>query len=212
MTDTQSSTPSIGRNEPCPCKSGKKYKRCCGADAAPKLSQPKVPAAGGPGGFDPSALGNFDPQMMMQMSQALQRLPKGQLQRLQSIMQKAMNGKDVSTEAAEFEKTLPPDFQSMMMSFAGQFAAANMGQAPEQVPAEGNVQSDMSVDQAKNVIAQAVAEGKISKEQAESLLSVPAQQPALEDHSQQASPPSSEPSKIGKFWGKMLGKKDGSTS
>ena len=22
--------PGIGRNEPCPCKSGKKYKRCCG--------------------------------------------------------------------------------------------------------------------------------------------------------------------------------------
>lgn len=25
-------TPKIGRNEPCPCGSGKKYKRCCGAD------------------------------------------------------------------------------------------------------------------------------------------------------------------------------------
>ncbi len=23
--------PKIGRNEPCPCKSGKKYKKCCGA-------------------------------------------------------------------------------------------------------------------------------------------------------------------------------------
>ncbi|MHC4129070.1 MAG: SEC-C metal-binding domain-containing protein, partial [Planctomycetota bacterium] len=24
------STPAIGRNEPCPCGSGKKYKNCCG--------------------------------------------------------------------------------------------------------------------------------------------------------------------------------------
>jgi uncharacterized protein len=26
-------TPKIGRNDPCPCGSGKKYKRCCGAAA-----------------------------------------------------------------------------------------------------------------------------------------------------------------------------------
>jgi hypothetical protein len=26
--------PKIGRNEPCPCGSGKKYKRCCGASGA----------------------------------------------------------------------------------------------------------------------------------------------------------------------------------
>ena len=26
-------TPKVGRNEPCPCGSGKKYKRCCGASA-----------------------------------------------------------------------------------------------------------------------------------------------------------------------------------
>jgi uncharacterized protein YecA (UPF0149 family) len=24
--------PKIGRNEPCPCGSGKKYKKCCGKD------------------------------------------------------------------------------------------------------------------------------------------------------------------------------------
>jgi uncharacterized protein YecA (UPF0149 family) len=26
-------TPKIGRNDPCPCGSGKKYKKCCGAAA-----------------------------------------------------------------------------------------------------------------------------------------------------------------------------------
>ncbi|MFN7684130.1 MAG: SEC-C metal-binding domain-containing protein, partial [Oligoflexia bacterium] len=31
---------SVGRNEPCPCGSGSKYKRCCGKDAAPKLGKP----------------------------------------------------------------------------------------------------------------------------------------------------------------------------
>jgi preprotein translocase subunit SecA len=26
-------TPKVGRNEPCPCGSGKKYKNCCGRNA-----------------------------------------------------------------------------------------------------------------------------------------------------------------------------------
>ncbi|MDG2412611.1 MAG: SEC-C metal-binding domain-containing protein [Halioglobus sp.] len=25
------STPKVGRNDPCPCDSGRKYKKCCGA-------------------------------------------------------------------------------------------------------------------------------------------------------------------------------------
>jgi len=28
---TRITKPKIGRNEPCPCGSGKKYKKCCGA-------------------------------------------------------------------------------------------------------------------------------------------------------------------------------------
>jgi uncharacterized protein YecA (UPF0149 family) len=27
----------VGRNEPCPCGSGKKFKRCCGANPPPTL-------------------------------------------------------------------------------------------------------------------------------------------------------------------------------
>ncbi len=27
-------TPKAGRNDPCPCGSGEKYKKCCGANAA----------------------------------------------------------------------------------------------------------------------------------------------------------------------------------
>ncbi len=208
MTETPKETPIIGRNEPCPCKSGKKYKRCCGANAAPKLSQPREPAGNFPPQMDPSALGQFDPQMMMHMSQAIQRLPKGQLQRLQSLMQKAMSGKDVSGEAAEFEKGLPPDFQNMMMSFAGQFAQNESSEGAMAIPAleapEAPEAPEMSVDQAKDVIAKAVAEGKISREQADQLLAVPTP----------ASPVQNEPeaSKAGGFWSKIVGKKDGPNS
>ena len=201
MTDTAI----IGRNEPCPCKSGKKYKRCCGANAAPKLSQPKEPAAPFPGQLDPSGLGQFDPQMMMQMSQALQRLPKGQLQRLQSLMQKAMSGKDVSAEAAEFEKGLPPDFQNLMMSFAGQYAAsANPDNSAPLLPVEAQPAPDMSVEQAKEVIAKAVAEGRLSSEQADQLLAVPS--PEVSEKKE------AEASKLGQFWGKIVGKKDSASS
>ena len=150
-----------GRNEACPCGSGKKYKRCHGVGAAPKLSvpaaPPQLPGGGGMPGFDPSQL---DPKMLMQFSQALQRLPRGQMQRLQAMMQKAMAGKDVSQEAAEFERTLPPGFQEMMKG---------MMPAPE-----------MTAEQARAIVEKATAEGKVSAEQAESLLSAaPAERTSL---------------------------------
>jgi hypothetical protein len=50
----------VGRNEPCPCGSGKKYKKCCAlrpADepiAAPPLFSFEPGSYGGPGGFFPS--------------------------------------------------------------------------------------------------------------------------------------------------------------
>lgn len=31
--DTRASSEKVGRNDPCPCGSGKKYKKCCGANA-----------------------------------------------------------------------------------------------------------------------------------------------------------------------------------
>jgi len=33
-TPTTASVPKVGRNAPCPCGSGKKYKNCCGKSAA----------------------------------------------------------------------------------------------------------------------------------------------------------------------------------
>lgn len=153
--------PQRGRNEPCPCGSGKKYKRCHGVDAAPKLSTPAAPAAGstpnvmGPGGFDPSKV---DPSMMAQMTKSLQRLPRGQLQKLQSIMQRAQAGQDVSREAAELERLLPPEFSQMAMQMMMAQGMAG-GAAPE-----------MNADDAKKIVAQAVAEGKMTEAQAKELL------------------------------------------
>jgi len=200
-------TAQVGRNEPCPCNSGKKYKRCCGVNAAPKLTpspaslQPSDAALGsspmvgagpfGSGGFDPSQM---DPQMMMQFSQALQRLPRGQMQRLQSLMQKAMAGKDISREAQEFERTLPPQFQEMMKSM---IPSQGMPEVAHDVPIDAlSVEAEVAStsgenanneplapldeEQARAIVAQAAAQGKISKEQATELLNQPAEsaQPA----------------------------------
>ncbi len=163
LPEGQVPEPQRGRNEPCPCGSGKKYKRCHGVDAAPKLSAPAVlPAASatamngamGPGGFDPS---KADPAMMSQMTKALQRLPRGQLQKLQGIMQRAQAGQDVSREAGEFERMLPPEFSQMAMQMM--MAQGMGGGAPE-----------MDSDEAKKIVAQAVADGKMTEAQASELL------------------------------------------
>jgi hypothetical protein len=105
---------STGRNEPCPCGSGKKYKRCCGVSAEPKLTTPHQQQAQAPA--LENAMGGMDQEWMLKFSQAMRKLPKGQMQRLQAIMQKAMAGKDISQEAAEFEKTLPVELQGLLQS------------------------------------------------------------------------------------------------
>lgn len=200
----------IGRNEPCPCGSGKKYKRCCGVNAAPKLTQPSQPA--GMPSMDPSAMEGFDPQMMMQFTQALQKLPKGQLQRLQSLMQKAMSGKDVTAEAQEFERTLPPDFQQMIQAFQ---MPAMQAMAEANQPMTETSTSEMTEEQARALVAKAAAEGAISQEQAQSLLEQP-KAPALEapvlpepgiPSNFENEPQGEEASKFGKFWRNFAGKK-----
>ena len=157
----------LGRNEPCHCGSGKKFKRCHGVDAAPRLGAPKpaydpsaIPA-GMPGGFDPAKL---DSQMMVQFSQLMARLPKGQLQKLQSIMQRAMRGEDVSREAQHLEKSLPVELQQLLVSLSGQMTGGPMAGA--QMPING----DMSEEEARRIVAAAAKEGKISSTQAQDLL------------------------------------------
>lgn len=168
----------IAKNSPCPCGSGKKYKRCCGesvvAAAAPLPELPadfgrskrgaagfdpsQIPAGSIPG-FDPSQL---DPQWMNQFSQAMARLPKGQLQRIQGLMQRAMAGKDVSADAAELEKSLPPDFQELMMNFK-----MPAGLAPE---TGAETAGEMSEEEARRIVEAAAQAGKLSEDQAAELL------------------------------------------
>lgn len=159
-------------------------------------------AGGMPGGL-PFDVNSLDPQWMMQFSQALQRLPAGQMQKLQAIMQKAMAGKDVTREAADFEKHLPPQFQSLLKSFKmpeGAAGAPGMGMpggmpgfpagmenplagmSPEEIQKqmasfmessqaiEAESAPAMDENEAKKIVAAALAEGKISQEQAASVL------------------------------------------
>lgn len=167
-----------GRNEPCPCGSGKKYKRCCGVDAAPKLSTPKASAqpsatlgGGIPGmpAMDPSQM---DPAQLKAMSAALKRLPKAQLAKLQSVMFKAMRGKDVTEEAAELERLLPPEFQQMMAQAAGQ----SLQPAPESSTEVAD--AEMSAEDARKIVEEAARSGKISRTEAEKILgeSLPAEE------------------------------------
>ncbi|NBU20588.1 hypothetical protein EBS43_04095 [bacterium] len=185
-----------GRNEPCPCGSGKKYKRCCGVGAEPKITPPKAAQSSSP--MDPGMFGNMDPQLMTQVAQAVQRLPKGQMHRLQSLMQKAMSGKDVAQEAAEFEKTLPLEFQNLMRSFAMQSALASQAQqASANEDTTAGSSPEMTVDQAKEVIEKAAAAGKISTQEAEQLLQVSETEGAT-----------SETQKPGGFWSRFTRKKE----
>lgn len=191
-TETQAAAPAeptLGRNEPCPCGSGKKYKRCHGVDAAPKYTAPAQPApgAGMPSipGFDPNAV---DPAMMNQMAQALQRLPRPQLQKLQSLMQRAMAGKDVAAEAAQLEKMLPPEFASMAQQMMMSGAMGGGAAAPVEMP--------KTDDDAKKIIAEAVAAGTMKAEEAKALLGDEADA-ILAKHGKKG---------ISKLWSKVTGK------
>lgn len=120
-----------------------------------------------PGGFDPSQM---DPQMMSQMMGALQRLPRGQLQRLQALMQKAMAGKDVTKEAQDFEKLLPPELRQMAAGFMAQQGMGTSRSSDMTSAAQGGARPQMSESDAKKIVQEAVASGKLSAEEAAKLL------------------------------------------
>jgi hypothetical protein len=125
MNDTANTAPeaykNVGRNEPCPCGSGKKFKKCHGENT-PWQGNPAPAVEAGDAGVDSAADGGmpaFDPSKMdlnwlAEFSAAIQRLPKGQLQQLQAIMQKGMHGKDVSRELENLQKRLPPSVQELL--------------------------------------------------------------------------------------------------
>jgi hypothetical protein len=139
----------------------------------------------------------MDPQFMREMSAQLQRLPKGQLQKLQAIMQRAMAGKDVSKEAAEWERGLPLSLQEFFRNspMVSQMMQSQMGQAAA-APAETAV--PQTEEEARKVIEEAVREGRLSAEEAKAVLEGSAG--AISDSAQ-------EDQKKPSFWKGLLGKK-----
>lgn len=123
----------VGRNEPCPCGSGKKYKRCHGFNEVP--AQPQAPAqAAGDGAQNP--FGGMDPAWMAGLMEMMKRLPKGQVIKLQSLVQKAMAGKDVTREMEELQSSLPPEMQQMIVD-----APVPEGAVPGAAPTEEKKES-----------------------------------------------------------------------
>jgi hypothetical protein len=111
----------VGRNDPCPCGSGKKFKKCHAESVSWQGNVPAAPEPGADAGAEGTtdAAPAFDPSKMdltwlAEFSSAIQRLPKGQMQQLQALMQKAMNGKDVTRELEEFQRRLPPSIQELL--------------------------------------------------------------------------------------------------
>lgn len=110
----------VGRNDPCPCNSGKKFEKCHGQEASYNLTPAQTAQTSSEGDataessqpqFDPSKM---DLNWLADFSAAIQRLPKGQLNRLQTLMQKGMSGKDVARELEEFQRTLPKNVQELL--------------------------------------------------------------------------------------------------
>jgi hypothetical protein len=136
----------VGRNDPCPCGSGKKLKKCHGETATTWQGNAPAPAeaqdATNASTEDAAnAMPNFDPSKMdlewlAKFSSAIQRLPKGQLTRLQALMQKAMAGKNVSRELEEFQRTLPPSFQEMLKNSPQLDAQLDQASAADAQPSE----------------------------------------------------------------------------
>lgn len=113
--------------------------------------------------FDPSKM---DPKAMMELSQLVQQLPPERLNKMQTLMHNMMAGYDVRKEMEEFEKTLPPDFRSKVMSLM----AGQMGTTSSSTPETIDVSPEPSARDARLTVLRAVAEGKMSPEEAEKIL------------------------------------------
>lgn len=123
----ENQTELVGRNEPCPCGSKKKFKRCCGKEAPPFLTPPQNPSPE----FNPPPGMNLKPGMMdqlkkgmnlklmMKLSKIIKKLPPDQIQELQGLMSQAMAGKDVSREMESLSKSFPKEFQDLISSMQG---------------------------------------------------------------------------------------------
>jgi hypothetical protein len=114
----------------------------------------------------------MSPELLMELSQLVQQLPPGQLQKMQGLMHNMMAGFDVRKEMEEFEKSLPPGFREKLTSLMGGMAMG--GSSPpssaETVSSSLEASSEMDLSEARLTILRAVAGGKMTPEQAEKLL------------------------------------------
>jgi len=108
----------------------------------------------------------LDPAQIAQMQNLFKKMPHQQMQRFQSLMQRAMAGKDVAKEFEDFEKTLSPEMKEAFSQMSAQFG----GGAEDAAASTADSNEDMSVEDAKKIIEQAVKEGRLTPEQAQELL------------------------------------------
>jgi hypothetical protein len=134
----------VGRNDPCPCGSGKKFKKCHAESIEWKGNAPAAAPADETAGasdapqFDPSKM---DLTWLAEFSAAIQRLPKGQLQQLQALMQKGMMGKDVTRELEELQRRLPPSVQELLKK------SPQLDQQLENAAQSDGKAADLSIEQ-----------------------------------------------------------------
>lgn len=127
--------------------------------------------------FDPSKM---DPKAIAELSRLMQQLPPEKLFKMQSIMHNMMAGFDVRQEMEEFEKDLPSDFRTKILTV---FARETYGKSAMSAEADTSESSgaetapevtfnpeEMNVRRARLTLLEAVAERKISPEEAEKIL------------------------------------------
>lgn len=120
---------SPGRNEPCPCGSGQKYKRCCFLKEEPSLDQVSLkgnPTATGAGQqASPKTEENpfaalyqkmNETGQMAEIQRLMLQLPKSQLIQISQVMQQAMRGGDSANLWKGIQERLPPAIQQKMQT------------------------------------------------------------------------------------------------
>lgn len=128
---------------------------------------------------------------MQQMAALMQRLPKAQLHKIQALMQKAMSGKDVTQEAQELERAMPPELLQQMSAFAPGLMGGMPPEFQAQMAAAEGGNETMDAAEARQVIEDAVKEGRLTRAEADAALSA------------QGAGGAEEPAKTGR-WSKLM--------
>ena len=96
--------------------------------------------------FGNNSMQGMDPKKMMKLTQAMKRLPKSQLNQLQQVVQKAMQGQDVTQEMARIKASLPPQVRETLEELEAE-QGGKTTQAQETTETEKQVESSQVQDQ-----------------------------------------------------------------